>query len=190
MLLTEIIHRLTSTKPVVSTGMLTLYQLIRRVSVTPRKSNIDNGNTTIWGCISYQVNRPIGVSLGCELLRLDLLTSQVEILSDVLWLKRKTCMLGGIPWQAEKLFLFFLKMFLKKMLRINELASYQVSVMICLRIYFQYNNIRIPFTLHVAAKHLLQVAIVHWPIFCTGRWRKLVSRCNDHLSGIKFLIFE
>ena len=84
----------------------------------------------------------------------------MEILSDVLWLK-KNVYVGWHSLTGGKAVSFFLKMFLKKMLRINELASYQVSVMICLRIYFQYNNIRIPFTLHVAAKHLLQVAIVH-----------------------------
>ena len=100
--------------------------------------------------------------------------------------EKRVCWTGG-----KVVFLFFLKMFLKKMLRINKLASYEVSVMICLRIEFLCSNIRIPFTLHVAAKHLLQVAIVPWPIFgLTGRLlKKLVSGCNDHLSGIKFLIF-
>jgi len=69
--------------------------------------------------------------------------------------EKRVCWTGG-----KAVVLFFKKMFLKKMLRINKLASYEVSVMICLRIEFLCSNIRIPFTLHVAAKHLLQVAIV------------------------------
>ena len=132
-------------------------------------------------------NQPIGVSLGCELLRLDLLTSQVEILSDVLWLKR-----NPICWTGGKTVSFFLKDVPEKNVEDQWVGKlWGLCMLICLRIYFLCSNIRIPFTLHVAAKHLLQVAIVHWPIFWPHRSlvKKLVSGCNDHLSGIKFLIF-